>query len=413
MESFRRHSSSKRRSQRIPKHVQCSDPGLSHKYFTRRHSSQLRTNDVRISRRCCGCAIQKTVLWCLPIVVQPTSNSCDLFISQRHVQLPLELDAIGFRSPWAFLWYCMFLVAPLAYIYIGLMLLRDLCEYCPDTIQKPLQHYLPTLARLATLMKSYYGFRLVDVWCVIEGLFFIACKLKIRYLQAKDPLEASLSAAPMLDSEERKSLWDHMMSADPDLSWIADWFLDHPSIETISRYDIFDFICWAMFDGRNQEHLTSQEVQDLEAFVEDFEFRISLSLYGVHEEFETLAMSHSQVTDVEATEDRDDASEDGLLTTMNRDRTNSDAATANVNFGSSTHLSSIGEETELFSSPLKEMRQVVTLDEDDSTVSSGSGVGTWSSVGASKRPRPKKCECDCNRRDPSLAFLMMSWEHNM
>jgi hypothetical protein len=288
----------------------------------------------------------------------------------------------------------MFLVAPLAYIYIGLMLLRDLCEYCPDTIQLPLKHYLPTLERIATLMKSYYGFRLVDVWCVIEALFFIFCKLKIRYLQAKDPLEASLSAAPMLDSDERKALWDHMMSADPDLSWITDWFLDHPSIESISRYDIFDFICWAMFDGRNQEHLTSQEVQDLEAFIEDFEYRISLSLYGVEDEVDTTlstTIPQLQQSDAEASEDRDDASEDGLHTTMNRERVYSDAATANVNYGSSTHLSSIGEDTEIFSSPLKEMRQAVTHDEDDSTVNSGSGG--WSSVGASKRPRPKKCMC--------------------
>jgi hypothetical protein len=313
------------------------------------------------------------------------------------LQLPLELDAIGFRSPWAFLWYCMFLVAPLAYIYIGLMLLRDLCEYFPDTIQQPLQHYFPFLARLATLMKSYYGFRLVDVWCVIEALFFIACKLKIRYLQSKDPLEASLSAAPMLDSEERKSLWDHMMAVDPDPSWIADWFLDHPSIESISRYDIFDFICWAMFDGRNQEHLTSQELQDLEAFIEDFEYRISLSLYGVHEEFDApTIMSHSRLMGTEATEDRVDASEDGLHTIMNRERTSSDAATANVNHGSSTHLSSIGEETEIFSSPLKEIRQVVSNDEDESTISSESGG--WPTVGTLKRPRPKKSKCHIYRK---------------
>jgi hypothetical protein len=284
----------------------------------------------------------------------------------------------------------MFLVAPLAYIYIGLMLLRDLCEYFPDTIQKPLQHYVPLVAKLATLMKSYYGFRLVDVWCVIEGLFFIACKIKIRCLQAKDPLEASLSAAPMLDSDERKSLWDHMMGVDPDPSWIADWFLDHPSIESISRYDIFDFICWAMFDGRNQEHLTSQELQDLEAFVEDFEYRISLNLYGVEEEFDLPpnAPAPPMIAEEEEEEDRDDSSEDGL---MNRERTNSDAATAPVNHGSSTHLSSIGEEPHVFSSPLKDLRQVISNEEDDSTVSSGSGG--WSSVGASRRPRPKRCKC--------------------
>lgn len=312
------------------------------------------------------------------------------FLFRFATQLPLELDAIGFRSPWAFLWYCMFLVAPLVYIYIGLMLLRDLCEYFPDTVQQPLQHYVPLVSTLATLMKSYFGFRLVDVWCVIEGLFFIACKLKIRYLQAKDPLEASLSAAPMLDSEERKALWDHMMGVDPDPSWVADWFLDHPSIETISRYDIFDFICWAMFDGRNQEHLTSQEFQDLEAFVEDFEYRISIIMYGVEEEAEDPILTQSNRTIGEGDKDSDSVSEDGFIPSMNRERTCSDAATATVNHGSSNQLSSIGEELEIFSSPLKEFRHAVSMDEDDSSVSSGSRG--WSSVGASRRARPKKCK---------------------
>jgi hypothetical protein len=237
--------SSKRRS-RVPKSLQCSDPGLSQYYYSRRQSSRISTND-----------------------------------------LPLELDAIGFYSPWAFLWFCLFMVAPLAYIYILLMLLRDLCRYFPESVYQPLQVYVPFLARLADLMNNTS--RVVDVWCVIEALFFIACKLKMQYLQSRDPLEASLSAAPMLDPDDRKLLWDRMMEVEQNdpISFISGWFFDQ-SIEHISRYDMCDWLCWAMFDGRNQEHLTTQELHELECFLEDFEYRISLILYGAREETEDV-----------------------------------------------------------------------------------------------------------------------------
>jgi hypothetical protein len=171
------------------------------------------------------------------------------------------------------------MVAPLAYIYILLMLLRDLCLYFPETVYQPLQIYAPFLARLADHMTN--ASRIVDIWCVIEALFFIACKLKMQYLQSKDPLEASLSAAPMLDSDDRKLLWDRMMDVEQDdpTTFITGWFFDQP-IQQISRYDVCDFICWSMFDGRNQEHLTTQELHELECFVEELEYRVSLKLHG-------------------------------------------------------------------------------------------------------------------------------------
>jgi hypothetical protein len=317
----------------------------------------------------------------------------------------MELGAVGFRSPWAFLPYFLFTVAPLVYIYIGLMLLRDLCEYFPESIQQPLQHYAPFLANVVTLMKSYFGFRLVDVWCVIEALFFIACKLKVRYLQGKDPLEASLTAAPMLDADERKSLWDHMMAVDSDPDWITGWFLDHPTIESISRYDIFDFICWAMFDGRNQEHLTTQELQDLESFVEDLEYRISLHLYGVKQEPETPSTLPDDTAalmeeDEEEEEDNDEGDynndneryennddDDELILSRHRQRSYSDAATATAS-NSNNQFDTVEEtENEVYSTPLRHLRQVSNGEE--STTSTGSG--DWSST-STKRPRPKKCK---------------------
>jgi len=360
MEPVRRKSLSSRRSRRIPKNVQCRDPDLTHKYFTRRHSSQISTND-----------------------------------------LPMELNAVGFRSPWAFLWYFLFLVAPLAYFYIALMLLRDLCEYFPETIQQPLQHYVPFLANVLSLMKSYYGFRLVDVWCVIEALFFIACKLKIRYLNGKDPLEASLTAAPMLDPDERKALWDRMMEVDSDPAWITGWFLDHPSIESISRYDIFDFLCWAMFDGRNQEHLTTQEFQDLEGFVEDLEYRISLHLYGAKEEDNGAVAP--QILEEGENEDGTEQNEDELgglddseiiLPVGERERSNSDAATAALS--TSRQENGVAVESEVYGTPLRKVS-------DGEETMENSGFGDWSSL-TSKRPCPKKMfrfSEDIEREEPN------------
>lgn len=200
------------------------------------------------------------------------------------------------------------MVAPVAYIYILLMLLRDLCLYFPDTVYSTLQNYVPWLARLADLMNN--ASRVMDIWCVIEALFFVACKLKIQYLQRKDPLEASLSAAPMMEPEDRKILWDRIVEIeqkDP-IKFISGWFFDQP-IEDISRYDICDFICWSMFDGRNQEHLTTEELHDLECFLEDIEYRVSLQLYGETDEPQIPLPVHEEDGNEndnpnEATEDR-------------------------------------------------------------------------------------------------------------
>eukprot|EP00934_Nitzschia_sp_Nitz4_P006770 Nitzschia sp. Nitz4//scaffold10_size219509//126562//129189//NITZ4_001436-RA/size219509-augustus-gene-0.275-mRNA-1//-1//CDS//3329532944//6760//frame0 len=227
----------RRRSSKIPRTLQCTDPGLSQYYYSRRHSTRIKSKD-----------------------------------------LPMELDAVGLWSPWAALWFCCFMVAPIAYVYIMLMLLRDLCMSFPETVYEPLKLYVPWLARLADFMKG--ASRIMDVWCVIEALFFIFCKLKIQYLQRKDPLEASLSAAPMMDPEDRRELWDRMMVSEEDpAAFISGWFFDQPIAE-ISRYDVMDFVCWSMFDGRNQEHLTTEELHELEGFLEELEYKISLSLYG-------------------------------------------------------------------------------------------------------------------------------------
>lgn len=190
------------------------------------------------------------------------------------------------------------MVAPIAYVYIVLLLLRDLCLYFPESVHQPLQNYVPWLANLADRMNN--ASRMMDIWCVIEALFFIACKLKIHYLQQKDPLEASLSAAPMMDPHDRKLLWDRMMETEQDdpATFISGWFFDEP-IEKISRYDVCDFICWAMFDGRNQEHLTTEELHELECFLEEIEHCISLKLYGERKENDSAVSEEEPNFDTE------------------------------------------------------------------------------------------------------------------
>jgi len=341
-------SSSSRHSRSVPNSVRCGDPGLSREFFTRKHSSKIRFND-----------------------------------------LPMEPNHLGFHSPWAFLWYFFFLIAPLAYIYITLMLLRDLCEYFPETIQEPLDLHLPFLGRLTTMMKSYYGCRLVDIWCIIEAVFFIYCKIKIRYLQSKDPLEACLSAAPMLDPGERKALWDHMMAVESDLSWLSGWFLDKPSIDSISLYDINDFFCWAMFDGRNQEHLTTDELNDLEGFIEETEYRISIQMYGVIDEEESgnkMPCAESKERTSGDFTEKALSFDDGIM--GNRNRTLSDTATAIAadidNISSYKYDAYPANETKL-ESPNKYATPTVLGGEISSSIKSGS----WSSFQSIQRPRPK------------------------
>lgn len=201
----------------------------------------------------------------------------------KTTDLPLEQNAIGAYSPWGIFYGSVFLTAPLSYIYILLILLRELCVNFPVSIYEPIQHYLPFLAWIvSTMQKSSV---LVEAWCVVEALFFILLKLHVRWLQQMDPLERSLCSAPMLTRDERQLLWERMAEAEADdpIQFISGWFFDQP-LEGISKYDVRDFIAWSMFEGRNLEHLTLEELVQLDDFVDEIEWRISLHMYGVEEE---------------------------------------------------------------------------------------------------------------------------------
>lgn len=198
----------------------------------------------------------------------------------KENELPLEKGARGIFTPSGIFFFLVKLVVPAAYVYIVLVLLRELADAFPVGFAEPIEHYVPPLARLISLMQKSSFF--MEVWAVIEGLFFILLNIHIYWLQGKDPLEASLSAAPMLGLEERRELWSTMMkseSEDP-VGFLTGWFFDLP-LEQISKYDLLDFVAWSMYEGRNQEHLTQDELEQLTEFIDEIEWRISIHKYGV------------------------------------------------------------------------------------------------------------------------------------
>lgn len=185
-------------------------------------------------------------------------------------------------------------------MYIGLVLLREIAG---EQMQQFGQAYMPILyhwavashARWITVTlpaeeqsspRSWLWFW-IEVWCYLEAIFYIWLCVRIRWLQCQDPLEASLSAAPILSLEERRSLWRDMSKATPQGTvrrLISGWFFRKPNVEDISVYDIRDFLAWSMFEGRHQEHLTDAELEQLEEFIEEWEYRISLEIYGARED---------------------------------------------------------------------------------------------------------------------------------
>jgi hypothetical protein len=184
-------------------------------------------------------------------------------------------------SVWGFVWGLLFLTVPLSYCYIALVLLRELCRSYPILLEA----YLPSLVEKIVLFMDQKSSRAIESCCHMEAVFYILMKLKIKWLQTKDPLEASLSAAPLLELEERKLLWRRMMESEVDdpAGFFTGWFFDC-DIEKITMYDVRDFCAWSMFEGRHQEHLTTNELRQLEDFVDEAEHRISLQLYGEAEE---------------------------------------------------------------------------------------------------------------------------------
>ncbi len=125
---------------------------------------------------------------------------------------------------------------------------------------------------------------LVEAWAIIEGIFYVILFLHRKWLNSLDTLELSLRSAPMLEIGERSELWNYMMDAEDDcVSFISGWFFGE-SLDKLTRYDVMDFMTWSLFEGRNMEHLTMEEMGQLEGFVGDLEYKISVEFYGVKQE---------------------------------------------------------------------------------------------------------------------------------
>jgi hypothetical protein len=214
------------------------------------------------------------------------------FSRQISARMPtLRIDEqhwIGIKSPWAWLWACVFALVPICYTYIALVLLRESCHWFPPNyLYDPIHYYLPWMARF---LDQWYSQKkglwviFVELWCGLEVLFYLGFKLQIRHLQTRDPLEASLSAAPLMSLQQRRLLWERMMesTADDPIGQLEGWFFDQ-SIHTLSQYDVRDFFAWSMYEGRHQEHLTFAEQEQLDDFMRETEVRISLHLYGARD----------------------------------------------------------------------------------------------------------------------------------
>lgn len=220
----------------------------------------------------------------------------------RTRDLPLEKNAQGIVTPVGLFFLAIRLTVPLTYIYIALLLLRELTDRFPHTLLPLLQYYLPTLATFTTetLHKSSL---IVEIWIVLEACFYICSRLHIRYLQFLDPLEASLSAAPILEIYDRKVLWTQMMHQvmnDDPIIFIRGWFFDH-DLDSITKYDVMDFVSWSMFEGRNLEHLTREEKLQLGEFVDELEWRIGIYMFGMNNEqhYTTCTTSTTNSSDID------------------------------------------------------------------------------------------------------------------
>lgn len=202
----------------------------------------------------------------------------------RTADLPMEQNAIGYLSPMGIFFSSVKLTAPLAYIYVILVLWRELCFSFPQTMLESqfVQKYFSVGVWIArTMTSSSFA---VEVWAAIEGVFYVILFLHRKWLNSLDTLELSLRSAPMLELEERDELWQLMMDGEDEcVSFITEWFFEE-KLESLTKYDVMDYLTWSMFEGRHIEHLTHDESKQLRQFVEDLEYKISIELFGIDSE---------------------------------------------------------------------------------------------------------------------------------
>ena len=113
--------------------------------------------------------------------------------------LPFESNSRGILSPTGIFFALVKMTVPLAYIYILLILWRELCYSFPKTMMESefMNHYFYYLVLTAQTMRS--SSLLVEVWAVIEGIFYVILYFHRMWLNSLDTLELSLLSAPMLE----------------------------------------------------------------------------------------------------------------------------------------------------------------------------------------------------------------------
>eukprot|EP00571_Detonula_confervacea_P013703 CAMPEP_0172307942 /NCGR_PEP_ID=MMETSP1058-20130122/8690_1 /TAXON_ID=83371 /ORGANISM="Detonula confervacea, Strain CCMP 353" /LENGTH=835 /DNA_ID=CAMNT_0013020259 /DNA_START=180 /DNA_END=2687 /DNA_ORIENTATION=- len=200
--------------------------------------------------------------------------------------LPMEQNAIGLLSPTGIFLSSVKLTVPLAYVYIVLILWRELCFSFPQSMLESqfMMNYLSLGVWTARTMRS--SSLAVEVWAVVEGIFYVILFLHRKWLNSLDTLELSLRSAPMLETRERAELWEMMIDSEEECSkFISGWFFGE-ELEKLTKYDVMDFLTWSLFEGRNIEHLTHEETSQLRGFVTDLEYKISIELNGVEDAIE-------------------------------------------------------------------------------------------------------------------------------
>jgi pimeloyl-ACP methyl ester carboxylesterase len=198
------------------------------------------------------------------------------------------------------------LTVPLAYIYIGAYVIRDIAlrmdylEYLTTTSSSSENGngmYIPVLSGVLLRIEKFP--LAVHIWCIIEAVFYVCLRLHIQWLQYKCPLEAALASAPMAEIEERHELFLRILEcekSDP-TTFIEGWFFDAP-LDTISRYDMLDFLSWCLYEGRRQEHLTEKEADQLRGFLHLLEYHISVHRYGLKPAFSNTVRRQQQQADI-------------------------------------------------------------------------------------------------------------------
>ncbi len=95
-------------------------------------------------------------------------------------------------------------------------------------------HAPPSLVRLALL-----------AWTLVEIAFYGAFRVMLHRSQAR-------RAPPPCSAAERQALFDRILAAEGNLSFLNDWFSPH-RLENIGRDDLLRWLAWAYFDRRLDE----------------------------------------------------------------------------------------------------------------------------------------------------------------